>query len=98
MLKKDVKEVMLQLKYGVKTPRNNSHNSHAQKGSVHVMSKEVKIIMNPDYKYNKHQKQQKRPDNPKYNFWDLLTDLKFYLALIVVIIVILKWSGLIFNH
>ncbi len=55
--------------------------------------------MSSDYKYNDDQKkEEKKLDHQKYDVWDLLTDTKFYAALIVVIIIILQWSGLIFNH
>lgn len=54
--------------------------------------------MSPDYKYNDDQDQDAKPGREKYGIWDLFTDSKFYAALIVVIIIILKWSGLIFNH
>lgn len=56
------------------------------------------MIPNSEYENKSNQEKDKTPYTEKYGVWDLLTDVKFYLALIVVILVILKWCGLIFNH
>ncbi len=55
--------------------------------------------MNSENHYaDNHKNQKEKKDNKKIDFWNFLTDFRFYIGLIVIIIWILKVSGLIFNH
>jgi len=40
----------------------------------------------------------KEGEKKKFDFWDFLTDFRFYIAIIVLILWILTELGLIFNH
>ena len=41
---------------------------------------------------------QKRDTKKKFDFWNFLTDFRFYIALIILLIWVLTEFGLIFNH
>lgn len=54
--------------------------------------------MNNNTKPGKGKRKKERGKNKGFDFWNFLTDFRFYVALIVIIILILKECGFIFQH